>query len=209
RHAPEARFPAAADDGLAAVRWVAAHADELGGRPGPLVVAGWSAGGNIAAVTCQLVRDAGGPQIAGQLLLTPVTDSDLTRPSYVENADGYVLTTPLMKWFWDHYAEPAVRSDPRAAPLRAQDLSRLPPACVVTCEFDPLRDEGVAYAEALAAAGVPTRQVAARVLRALTRSSREPLVLPGPAPVAPVDGWFYGAPAMKIGLVGFPGSGKT
>jgi len=162
RHAPEARFPAAADDGLAAVRWIAAHGEELGGRAGPLVVAGWSAGGNIAAVTCQRARDAGGPAIAGQLLLTPVTDCDMTRPSYVENAEGYVLTTSLMKWFWDYYAEPAARTDPKASPLRAKDLSKLPPAFVVTCEFDPLRDEGVAYAQALTAAGVPTRQLAAR-----------------------------------------------
>ena len=162
RHAPEARFPAAADDGLAAVRWVAAHAGELGGRPGPVAVVGWSAGGNLAAVTCQQARDAGGPAIAGQLLLTPVTDCDASRASYVENADGYLLTRSLMTWFWDHYADPAVRSDPRASPLRAADLSRLPPAVVVTCEFDPLRDEGVAYAHALAAAGVPSRHVAAR-----------------------------------------------
>jgi cation diffusion facilitator CzcD-associated flavoprotein CzcO/acetyl esterase/lipase len=162
RHAPEARFPAAADDGLAAVRWVADHAAELGGRPGPIVVAGWSAGGNIAAVTCQLARDAGGPRIAGQLLLTPVTDCDFSRPSYVENADGYILTTPLMMWFWDHYADPADRTQPKASPLRARDLSKLPPAVVVTCQFDPLRDEGIAYAQALATAGVPVTQVTAR-----------------------------------------------
>jgi cation diffusion facilitator CzcD-associated flavoprotein CzcO/acetyl esterase/lipase len=162
RHAPEARFPAAADDGLAAVRWIAAHAAELGGRQGAVAVAGWSAGGNIAAVTCQLARDADGPRIAGQLLLTPVTDADLTRASYVENADGYLLTTSLMKWFWNYYAEPADRAHPKASPLRAADLSRLPPAFVVACEFDPLRDEGIAYAEALTAAGVPVRQLTAR-----------------------------------------------
>jgi cation diffusion facilitator CzcD-associated flavoprotein CzcO/acetyl esterase/lipase len=162
RHAPEARYPAAADDGLAAVRWIAEHAAELGGRPGSLAVAGWSAGGNIAAVTCQLARDAGGPAIAGQLLLTPVTDCDTSRASYAENAEGYVLTTSLMKWFWDHYADPDVRTHPKASPLRTPDLSRLPPAFVVTCEFDPLRDEGIAYAQALAAAGVPSRHVTAR-----------------------------------------------
>ena len=162
RHAPEARFPAAADDGLAAVRWVAEHATELGGRPGALAVAGWSAGGNIAAVTCQLAHATGGPRIAGQLLLTPVTDCDTSRPSYAENAEGYVLTTSLMKWFWDHYADPAARTDPKASPLRARDLSKLPPAFVVTSEFDPLRDEGIAYAQALAAAGVPVRHMTAR-----------------------------------------------
>jgi acetyl esterase/lipase len=162
RHAPEERFPAAADDAFAALNWVADHVDELGGIPGQLAVAGWSAGGNLAAVVCQLARDAGGPNIVGQLLLTPVTDSDMTRPSYVENADGYILTAALMKWFWDHYADPEQRTDPKAAPLRAASLANLPPALVVTADFDPLRDEGIAYANALAEAGVPVRRVAAR-----------------------------------------------
>ena len=119
RHAPEARFPAAAQDAFAAVQWVAANAVELGGIPGQLAVAGWSAGGNIAAVACQLARDAGGPDIRGQLLINPVTDADLTRQSYVENGDGYLLTSALMRWFWDHYADPADRRDPLAAPLAA------------------------------------------------------------------------------------------
>ncbi len=162
RHAPEARFPAAADDGLAALRWVAAHAAELGGRPGALAVAGWSAGANVAAVVCQQARDSGGPAISGQLLLTPVTDSDMASPSYLENADGYLLTAPLMAWFWGHYADPADRAQPKASPLRAKDLSNLPPAFVVTSEFDPLRDEGIAYAKALAAAGTPARWITAR-----------------------------------------------
>jgi acetyl esterase/lipase len=159
RHAPEARFPAAADDGLAAVRWIADHAEELGGIPGRLAVCGWSAGGNVAAVTCQLARDAGGPEILGQVLLNPVVDCDMTRPSYVENADGYILTEPLMRWFWDHYADPDDRTDPKASPIRAASLAGLPPALVVTSEFDPLRDEGAAYAEALAAAGVEARHL--------------------------------------------------
>ena len=162
RHGPEDRFPAAADDAFAALQWVGAHATELGGIPGQLVVAGWSAGGNVAAVAAQRARDEGGPDLVGQLLLTPVTDSDFTRPSYVENADGYVLTKALMDWFWDHYCDPADRSDPRVAPLRAADLSGLPPAYIVTCEFDPLRDEGNAYAAALEAAGVPVTHVQAR-----------------------------------------------
>jgi cation diffusion facilitator CzcD-associated flavoprotein CzcO/acetyl esterase/lipase len=162
RHAPEARFPAAIDDAFAALQWVAEHATELGGVPGPIAVCGWSAGGQLAAVVSQLARDAGGPAVAGQVLLTPVTDADQGRPSYVENADGYILTAPLMVWFWDHYADPSDRTDPKASPLRAADLSNLPPALVVTAEFDPLRDEGTAYAEALAAAGVPVRHVAAR-----------------------------------------------
>ena len=162
RHAPEARFPAAADDALAALRWVSANATHLGGRPGPVAVAGWSAGANLAAVACQQARDQGGPAIAGQLLLTPVTDCDTSRPSYIENAEGYVLTGSLMKWFWDYYADPADRPHPKASPLRAASLADLPPAFVVTCQFDPLRDEGVAYARAMAAAGVAVRSVTAR-----------------------------------------------
>ena len=92
----------------------------------------------------------------GQVLICPVADSDMTRLSYQENGDGYILTTALMRWFWDHYADPADRGDPRAAPLRG-DLRGLPPTCIVAADFDPLRDEGVAYARALEAAGVPVR----------------------------------------------------
>ncbi len=161
RHAPEHRFPTAAEDGYAATRWIAEHAAELGGMPGPVLVAGWSAGGNIAAVTCQLARDRGGPQIAGQLLICPVTDCIFDRPSYNDNATGYFLTRSLMYWFWDIYCSPADRTDARISPLRGK-LADLPPALVVTCEFDPLRDEGIAYAEALAAAGVPVEQLEAR-----------------------------------------------
>ena len=118
RHAPEDRFPAAADDAFAAVRWIADHAAELGGDTGQLAVAGWSAGGNLAAVVCQLARDAGGPDIVGQLLVTPVTDADLTRPSYPTTPTGYILTAadglvlgPLRR--------PRRPRDPRASPLRA------------------------------------------------------------------------------------------
>ncbi|SHH40186.1 flavin-containing monooxygenase [Bradyrhizobium erythrophlei] len=161
RHAPEHRFPAAAEDGYAATRWIAEHAAEIGGKPGPLMVAGWSAGGNIAAVTCQLARDRGGPAISGQLLVCPVTDCGFDRPSYTDNATGYFLTRSLMYWFWDIYCSPADRTDPRVSPLRGK-LENLPPALVATCEFDPLRDEGVAYAEALSAAGVPVEQLKAR-----------------------------------------------
>ena len=162
RHAPEDRFPAAPDDAFAAVRWIAEHASDLGGVPGKLAVAGWSAGANLAAIVCQLARDSGGPQIVGQLLLTPVTDCDMTRISYRENASGYALTAALMDWFWDHYADPPDRANPKASPLRAESLADLPAAMVVTCEFDPLRDEGIAYAEAMAAAGVEVRHLAAR-----------------------------------------------
>jgi len=161
RHAPDHRFPTAAEDGYAAAGWIADHAAELRGKPGPVMVAGWSAGGNIAAVTCQLARDRGGPQISGQLLLCPVTDCTFDRPSYTDNATGYFLTRALMYWFWDLYCSPADRTDPRVSPLRGR-LEGLPPAFVVTCEFDPLRDEGVAYAEALAANGVPVEHLKAR-----------------------------------------------
>ena len=161
RHAPEDRFPAAAEDAWAALRWVTAHATELGGIPNDVVAAGWSAGGNLVAAVTQRARDEGEPLLRGQLLLTPVVDSDMSRPSYAENADGYVLTTPLMRWFWDHYTDPEQRTDPAAAPLRGR-LEELPPAIVVTAEFDPLRDEGIAYVEALRAAGVPVEHVAAR-----------------------------------------------
>jgi acetyl esterase/lipase len=106
-------------------------------------------------VLCQLAREAGGPSIVGQALLTPITDCDFARPSYIDAADGYGLTAELMRWFWGHYTDERDRRDPRVSPLRAADLSGLPPAVVVTCEFDPLRDEGQAYAAALEAAGVP------------------------------------------------------
>ena len=162
RHAPEARFPAAVDDAMAALRWVSTNATSLGGAAGPVAVAGWSADANQAAVVSQLARDQGGPAIAGQLLLTPVTDGDRNTASYRENAEGYVLTASLMQWFFDHYADEADRHDPRIAPLRAASLAGLPPACIVTGQFDPLRDDGVAYAKALAAAGNRVQHIPAR-----------------------------------------------
>ena len=162
RHAPEARFPAAAEDAYAALCWIADHAAEIGGIPGQLAVAGWSAGANLAAVTAVLARDQGGPRISGQMLMTPVTDGDMSRGSYVENGEGYVLTRGLMEWFWDHYADPSDRLDPRVAVLRTPDLRDLPPAMIVTAEFDPLRDEGIAFAAALKDAGVAVEHCAAR-----------------------------------------------
>ncbi len=151
--APEHRFPAAVDDSYAALEWVASHKDELGGS-GRLAVAGESAGGNLAAVLCLKARDQAGPPIDFQLLLYPVVDHDLSRPSYVDNGTGYILETATMHWFWDHYCpEPVSRSHPYASPLKAADHAGLPPALVMTAEFDPLRDEGNLYAETLAAAG--------------------------------------------------------
>ena len=161
RHAPEARFPAAVDDGFAAVRWVADNLEALGGRPGSVMVAGWSAGANVAAVSAQAARDAGAPELAGQVLINPVTDCDFARSSFEENAEGFVLTAGLMNWFWDHYCDPEDRTDPRASPIRGE-LHDLAPAVVVTAQFDPLRDEGDAYAEALRAAGVDVEHLPLR-----------------------------------------------
>ncbi|MBC7729994.1 MAG: alpha/beta hydrolase fold domain-containing protein, partial [Microbacteriaceae bacterium] len=141
---------------------MAGHADALGGRPGPIAEAGWRAGANVAAVTCQTERDAGGPAMAGQLLLTPLTDGDMNTPADLENAEGYVLTAALMTWFWDHYADPAGRRHPKASPLRAADQSKLPPAFVMVSQFNPLRDDGIACAQAMAAAGGPVQWCTAR-----------------------------------------------
>jgi acetyl esterase len=157
RLAPEHPFPAAVDDAVAAARWAAAHLAELGGDD-RLAVAGDSAGGNLAAVVAQQLHADGTP-VTAQFLIYPAVDSAGEYPSRVENAKGYFLEQPTMDWFYGHYAggvdDPA---DPRLSPLRAADLSGLAPALVVTAEFDPLRDEGEAYAEALRAAGVPVRQ---------------------------------------------------
>ena len=161
RHAPEALFPAAVDDAYAALNWVAANTESLGGESGNLAVAGWSAGGNLATVVCKLAQNQGGPTINGQLLVCPVTDSDFSTISYNDNAEGYVLTRNLMSWFWDHYCDVGDRNDPRASPLRAESLAGLPPAMVVTAELDPLRDEGNAYAAAMAAAGVAVQHIQA------------------------------------------------
>jgi acetyl esterase len=158
RLAPEHKFPAATDDCLAATRWVAEHAAEFNANPTQFVVAGDSAGGNLAAVTALRIRDEGGPFLCGQLLIYPVTDYHTpATPSYLTNANGYLLTRDTMVWFWDHYLNHASEAgSPLASPLRALDLSGLPPALVITAEFDPLRDEGELYAERLQQAGVPT-----------------------------------------------------
>ena len=129
--------------------------------PGRLTVGGYSAGANLAAVVAQEARDAGGPDVAAQLLICPVTDGTTERPSFEENGEGKMLTAGLMRWFWDCYCDASRRNDPRASPLLGT-LGGLPPAVIVTAEFDPLRDEGVAYAEALASAGVPVRHIVGR-----------------------------------------------
>lgn len=148
RLAPEAKFPAAAEDAVAAVRDVQARLGEYGGSE-VLAVAGDSAGGNLSAVAAQSV-----PGIAAQLLVYPATDVLGTYPSREQNASGFFLDQPTLIWFIGHYADTADDlADPRISPLRG-DLAGQPPAVVVTAELDPLRDEGVAYADALAAAGV-------------------------------------------------------
>jgi acetyl esterase len=158
RLAPEHKFPAGIDDCLHAARWAAAHAAQLGANTMRIAVAGDSAGANMAAVTALRVRDEGGPPLCGQLLLYPVTNYHTPgTPSYEENAEGYGLTRDTMKWFWAHYLNDESQSaHPYASPLRAPDLSGLPPALVITAEYDPLRDEGEFYAERLRAAGIPT-----------------------------------------------------
>jgi acetyl esterase len=155
RLAPEHRFPAAVDDCEAATSWVSAHAAELGGDPARLAVAGDSAGGNLAAVISRRARDAGGPPIAFQLLVYPGTDMTRSLPSHTENGTGYLLDGETMTWFLENYMADADPEHPDASPLFVEDLSGLPPAFVLTAEFDPLRDEGEAYADRLRAAGVP------------------------------------------------------
>jgi len=158
RLAPEHKFPAGLEDCLHATRWVGVHAVQLGADPMRIAVGGDSAGGNMAAVTAIRVRDEGGPGLCGQLLLYPVTDYHTPgTPSYEENAEGYGLTRDTMKWFWAHYLrDPSEGTNPHASPMRAADLSSLPPALVITAEYDPLRDEGEIYANKLRTAGVPT-----------------------------------------------------
>jgi acetyl esterase len=155
RLAPEHPFPAAPDDCYAATRWVAANAASFGGDSERLAVGGDSAGGNLAAAVALMARDGGGPKLALQLLIYPVTDASLDFPSQNEFADdGFILSRGDMKWFWDHYLEkPADGANPLASPLRAGNLANLPPALVQTAGLDPLRDEGEAYAAALKKAG--------------------------------------------------------
>jgi acetyl esterase len=160
RLAPETPFPGGLLDCVAAVRWLARHGGELGGDAARLAVAGDSAGGNLAAATALMLREHGGPRLAHQLLIYPCRappGADARYPSRRDNATGYQLTAADMEWFWEQYA-----ADPRdqfAAPLLADHLRGLPPATIVTAGFDPLRDEGVAYAERLRADGVATELI--------------------------------------------------
>jgi acetyl esterase len=156
RLAPEAKFPAAAEDSYAATQWVSEHAASLGCDPKRLAVCGDSAGGNLAAVVPLMARDRGKPPIAFQVMLYPCTDGSLESGSMRELAEGYFLTRGAMNWFWNHYVrDHNDRTNPYAAPIHAPELKGLPPALIITAEYDPLRDEGEAYAAKLRTAGVP------------------------------------------------------
>ena len=154
RLAPEHKYPAAAEDCYAAAKWVAENAAEIGADGSRLAVCGDSAGGNLSAVVSQMARDRGGPAIAAQVLHCPVTDHAYEWPSYAENAEGYLLTRASMVWFWNHYLPgEGAGEEAYASPYKAQSLSGLAPALVQTAEYDPLRDEGEAYAAKLQEAG--------------------------------------------------------
>ncbi len=156
RLAPEAKFPAAAEDCYAATLWASQNAAALGADPKRLAVCGDSAGGNLAAAVPLMAKDRGKPAIAYQVLIYPCTDGSLESGSIRENAEGYFLTRSAMVWFWNQYVrDNNDRKHPYAAPIHAPDLKGLPPALVITAEYDPLRDEGEAYAAKLRAAGVP------------------------------------------------------
>ncbi|MCX6279001.1 MAG: alpha/beta hydrolase [Bacteroidetes bacterium] len=176
RLSPEAKFPVATDDCLAATRWIYEHCEQWNGNRDSIILAGDSAGGNLATVTAMRIRDENGTlnekptdrssqidttkrpviRLAGQILLYPVTDYwTPDKPSYIEFAEGFGLTRDAMKWFWDKYLESASDAvNPRVAPLLAPDLSGLPPTLIIVSGFDPLRDEGIAYANRLKQAGV-------------------------------------------------------
>ena len=156
RLAPEHRHPTALDDCLTALRWVESHAKDLEGDSSRISVCGDSAGGHLAAALAIRVRDEGGPRIASQLLIYPVTDRNFETVSYREYASGYGLTRANMQWFWECY-HPSAELDSTAAPLRTKDLKGLPPATVITAEYDVLRDEGEAYARRLHKEGVAVR----------------------------------------------------
>jgi acetyl esterase/lipase len=157
RLAPESRWPAAAEDVYAAIRWVADNADAFGGDAGRIAVGGDSAGGNLAAVSALMARDRGGPALAAQMLLYPMIAADFDTESYRLFGEGFYNPRLALRWYWDQYAPAtADREHPYASPLRGR-LDGLPPAVVVIAGHDPLRDEGLAYDEALAAANVPTK----------------------------------------------------
>lgn len=160
RLGPEHRFPAAVDDALAAARWLHAQADALGLDPARMAVGGDSAGGNLAAVVALAWRDAGEAiALKLQLLIYPATDMRAVAPSHSHNGQGYLLTSDTIAYFRGHYINPEQYADWRASPLLHPNLADLPPALVITAGFDPLRDEGLQYANALSAAGGGTQYI--------------------------------------------------
>ncbi|BBX17809.1 esterase [Mycolicibacterium duvalii] len=156
RASEEGQWPAAAEDVYAVTDWVTAHIGEFGGDPSAVLVAGDSAGGNLAAVTALMARDRGGPDLAGQVLLYPLIAADFGTESYRLFGQGFYNPRPALQWYWEQYVpHPNDRTHPYASPLCSDDLTGLPPAISVVAGHDPLRDEGLAYTEALEAAGVP------------------------------------------------------
>jgi acetyl esterase len=162
RLAPEAKFPAAADDCMSAYEWVLEHADDVGGDAHRVAIGGDSAGGNLAAVVALCARHEGRPQPKLQLLVYPVTDYEFDSPAMVDNAKGYFLEAESMRWFYEHYAScDADFAEWKFSPMRAPEVAGVAPAVVVTAEFDPLRDQGEYYGKRLQQAGVPTEIVRA------------------------------------------------
>jgi acetyl esterase len=156
RLAPEHKFPAAADDCYAAIRWAALHAASFHGDPARMAVGGESAGANLAAVAALMAQERGSTPLVLQLLMYPVLDYSFNRPSHKENGEGYFLTNDMMRWFWRQYLNSDADGESHlASPMRARFLSGVAPAAIFTAEFDPLRDEGAAYAAKLREAGVP------------------------------------------------------
>ncbi len=203
RLAPEYRFPTAVDDSWAALRWADEHRGELAGEQAPLIVAGDSAGGNLAAIVAMRARAAAGPPIALQVLVYPVTDCDLESTSYRDPANQLMLSRDSMVWFWDHYAPDLnARLHPDAAPLRSANFADLPPAVVLTAEHDVLRDEGELYATRLMKAGVPVRH--RRFAGQMHGFFNMNDVLPGAA-----DGLDYVVAAIGEQLAGAPGLSET
>ena len=196
RLAPEYRFPVAVDDSWAALLWASERIEELAGGTVPLIVAGDSAGGNLAAIMAQRAKAAGGPAIALQVLVYPVTDCDLETTSYTDPANQLLLSRDSMVWFWDHYApDPEARLHPDASPLRSANFADLPPAVILTAEHDVLRDEGELYATRLLKAGVPVRHQ--RFAGQMHGFFNMADVLPGAA-----DGLDYVAAAIDDQLAG-------
>lgn len=160
RLAPENPFPAAADDCIAATQWIHEHANQLHIDANKIAVGGDSAGGNLAAVVCIALRDNNDFKPVFQLLIYPMTDARAQTPSMTSNGQGYLLTKDAVAYYHNHYMpNHADRLDWKASPLLAKDLSHLPPALVITAGYDPLRDEGLDYADKLSSAGVPTQYI--------------------------------------------------